>query len=1115
MKNFCKKNAFLLKRAFILIISVLMIVLSFAGCSSESSATLANTVSTSSELVNFKANTYDIEVGESKYVRFTVESNLGESVESVSLYTGNTAIASMTDDGQNGDLISGDGIYTCSISLSSDKRSNIDYYAYYDGKSSNTFTICFYQNISEDEYSGFIDISNAVNECTDYSSAYNIISTSSGVENFTADEDNKSIEYKTIYGITGYWQLKDEGVKKNSYAAEDIQIPSDDQYYGDIFSQINNLTVGSFSSKKSVLVLRPFRNDGFDYDDFLYAGAALAYASNGALDVYDDYDAGIDVFKSFGNYGTVLIDSHGSLSADRTTTYILTGELVNYDTVSKYSQDINGERIIEANGRFMVSSSFFDKYYSTNSLNDTTLFLGTCYSAYNSSFGNTFAQKGSPLILGYSDSVYVPYCNDTLYNFMIKNMLINGKEADEAFSSTVSECGESDGLAEFVMFKNGEEVRLYDLNYQSSSGNVTSFSTPESMNIVLGEAGVIEPNIEMQNDAEYTIRWTSSNTDVVNVNSEGSTGILNTVSSGEAVITATLVSSEGILTSETIVNVAPIARDVVLVLDCSGSMYGRPFDELQDVAYQFCEDILNDNSNNRVAIVTFETDVYSTDLTSDISSLQNYITSMSTTGVTNTYGGLERAGQILADQGADDSIKNIIIMTDGLPNSGQTSMSGSFTYTTINGTFNDDSYANAVVDIANDLMSNYNLYSLGFFHSLDGISLDYASQLVSQLTNQENGYYQVEDAENLQFAFGDIGENINDGSRIIINIACPVDVKVELNGEYISSNPDDFVDETSFGSLSLLGENKDVKVVSLDSSNIYDVSLTGTNDGSMDYSVNYYDNDNKLYDSREFSNVPLSSTCKIDSTTDNSDATLLNIDSDGNGVYDDVWEANAGSLGSSTTQKQVPVSITASGGSSVLQTWQIILMVSCAVLLIVVIILATVLPAKIKKKQPIAQKNNGSQAIESYYSNNMKDWKNYNQQYMNSYNDNAHNGDTDILNRQRNQSASVAQKAHNFKINPGLNNKFITYELQGNSVINIGKDSSWANIVLPASYSKASRKHCSVYYDNLKNKFVINDISLNGLKFENGKKLAKGINYLNKGDTVYFPDNKCSITFGD
>ena len=277
-----------LKKVFAVILSLVLALSVFAGCGNEN---ITETQSNTSVLVNFKSNLFDIEVGTTQNVRFTVEANFEGESGTISLCSDNQTLGTMTDDGQNGDYIANDGIYSCAIDLTAETKKKVDYYAVCNEAQSNSFTISFYQIITEDEYQNFSELSSRVDACDTYKSAYQIISTAPNITVITADEATQTILYETEYGLSGMWQARQDGYKSGRIAVDDVRIPASDEAYGDIYEKIDQLTVGAFSGKKGVLVLRPFRNNGFYYDDFLCAGAALTKAATGPLVLYDAAEA--------------------------------------------------------------------------------------------------------------------------------------------------------------------------------------------------------------------------------------------------------------------------------------------------------------------------------------------------------------------------------------------------------------------------------------------------------------------------------------------------------------------------------------------------------------------------------------------------------------------------------------------------------------------------------------------------------------------------------------------------------------------------------------------------------------------------------------------------------
>lgn len=194
-------------------------------------------------------------------------------------------------------------------------------------------------------------------------------------------------------------------------------------------------------------------------------------------------------------------------------------------------------------------------------------------------------------------------------------------------------------------------------------------------------------------------------------------------------------------------------RDTVLILDDSGSMVGEPMMHLIDSAEKFCESVLNASGTNRVAIVTYNSDAYlKCNFTDNIADLQIAITDMDEYGMTNIYDALSIANDLLSNSTA--SVKNIVLMSDGLPTEGVTSSTGKYDYSSYSGY----DYANAVYEQAVSYHPNYYIYTLGFFHNIYDGTKAFASQFMQDLQNA--GYYEVDEVEELQFTFGEIAEEI-------------------------------------------------------------------------------------------------------------------------------------------------------------------------------------------------------------------------------------------------------------------------------------------------------------------------------------------------------------------
>lgn len=1047
-----------LKRILLVLISALLIFSSvFSGCSSSTTVS-NNQVNVGSNndsniFVDFTADTYDILIGEQKEVKFTAKLNNSISNGKVELVDENKkTISEMLDNGELGDETAGDNVYTAIVPLSNDNRDNISYYAKYDKNFSESFDVCFYSDITEDEFNGYFQLSETIDKMDSFKDVEKYVKSSKDIIEYDIDKETNTITYKSKFGITGVWTEFSSDYKGNGK----LSIPkSQGLDYENAMENISFLEKKAVLQKNKIAVLRPFRNTQFQYDDFNYSGEILANATGAGLSVIDDESVDLNCMKSLCDYGIVLIDSHGML-VSKSIPYIVIGEELNAEKFEwdlgyylqhcKYSADyISGRIACTSNNNMAVRDTFFEKYYKNKDLENAFVFLGICYGLYNNDLANSLINKGATTVVGYTDTVSTTYCNATLFESMVNSLLLSYDKVDDAVANARNIYGDTDpsnSACRFEFRGKNDYILCQDIV-------IDDFTVPKDMTLTLGEVDVIEPETVPEGVTGYSIKWTSSDESVATVTPTGEECIVTSKGKGTSTITGELVSNGKTITKSTNVRVASQGRDTVLVLDVSGSMSGTPIDEMKKSAINFCNELLTDEYNNRVGLVLYDDSIDAVDLTNDLDSLINYIESISSGGTTNMQGALAAAGNMLDSQGKDDNVKNVVIMADGLPNEGETSDTGKMSQLTQYSSYPSDvAYANGVINTAENIMSNYNMYSLGFFHDLSGVEKDFAVDLMKFLTNMPDGYHQVDTAENLQFAFGDIQETISDGSKVVINIACPVDVSVTYNGETLSSAQSTYSDAASFGTLQLLGKNKDIKVLSLDPSIVYDVQLNGTGSGTMNYSVNYVDDSNVIIDYRTFESIPITPTTKIDSNTNNSAGEIsLNLDEDGDGTIDKVYSAAVNSVaeltyGAEPQESEVVEEVEPEKSDD---TWVTVMIAVVVVIALVGIILTVVLVSSSNKK-----KN-----------------QSFNIPVIESKNNTVNKGGKITV-----ISGSMSGKE---------------FDLDTGKGYIIGKDSSKAQIVLAYDYGKVSREHCVISYDDQTKLYSVIDMSSNGTYYIDNK----------------------------
>lgn len=282
-----------------------------------------------------------------------------------------------------------------------------------------------------------------------------------------------------------------------------------------------------------------------------------------------------------------------------------------------------------------------------------------------------------------------------------------------------------------------------------------------------------------------------------------------------------------------------VSRDIVLILDGSGSMSSYEFSMTKQAAEAFATQLMNDSANTNIAVMSFgssntlfkindsDTGFYNT-----LDEVKNVIAAGDRDrGSTYMADALLYAEELLENSTADRQV--IMLMSDGSANDYSSEAAsygtkGDFVSTPSNVTYN---VAKHLVDD-----NGYYIYTLGFGLS----SGSEAERLLKKIAELNDCTYQaVSKVEDLVFGFE---ENANDiilsDNQILITIACPVEVMVTHKGEMLSSDPYWYSERTGFGTLSL-SKDREVKTLKLLASNIYDIDIYGTGEGKMTVTIKY------------------------------------------------------------------------------------------------------------------------------------------------------------------------------------------------------------------------------------------------------------------------------------
>ena len=144
---------------------------------------------------------------------------------------------------------------------------------------------------------------------------------------------------------------------------------------------------------------------------------------------------------------------------------------------------------------------------------------------------------------------------------------------------------------------------------------------------------------------------------------------------------------------ETIIKTQDRLKDVVFVLDISGSMSGTKLEQVKKDTIELINYLLS-NSKNRIALITFDsTSTILSEFTNNKDKLVQLVTSLTDTGCTNYHAGLANVEKVLEGYVKEDN-KDLVtlFLTDGYPNEDTPNQIGDYQilkdkypYMTING----------------------------------------------------------------------------------------------------------------------------------------------------------------------------------------------------------------------------------------------------------------------------------------------------------------------------------------------------------------------------------------------------------------------------------------------
>jgi len=142
---------------------------------------------------------------------------------------------------------------------------------------------------------------------------------------------------------------------------------------------------------------------------------------------------------------------------------------------------------------------------------------------------------------------------------------------------------------------------------------------------------------------------------------------------------------------------------------------------------------------------------------------------------------------------------------------------------------------------------------------------------------------------------------------IVMRIACPVDVTLTSGDQTLASDAKQLSNEASFGRMDILGENDEIKMLCIDAEEAYDIQMNGTDEGTMDYSIRFFDEEGQLCDERIFDEVPLTEETKIHTEVAQKEELVMEVDTDGDGTIEETWTAKEAEWITKDDENRVPL----------------------------------------------------------------------------------------------------------------------------------------------------------------------------------------------------------------
>ncbi len=233
-----------------------------------------------------------------------------------------------------------------------------------------------------------------------------------------------------------------------------------------------------------------------------------------------------------------------------------------------------------------------------------------------------------------------------------------------------------------------------------------------------------------------------------------------------------------------------VTRYTVLVLDTSNTSDFLDYDGnvmytadtalpyVKTAAKKFIENLQDAPGDNYLAIVSYygENSNVVSSFSKDRTTLENAIDRLSASStVRSIANGLNTANNLLNSVDDASAVKNVVLFTTGMSNTGNYSYSGHYDDSVVGSNWHRSdtgihlyAYSNSAYEVAETIKSNANLYTIGLFQTMSDMPeigqeiVEFFKLFTKECATSVNHFYDVKNPEELEFIFGEVAQNLND-----------------------------------------------------------------------------------------------------------------------------------------------------------------------------------------------------------------------------------------------------------------------------------------------------------------------------------------------------------------